>query len=278
MKNVIIDIGNFAIKYKADRTGKFSSKTHRKFESNIDAFQRIEFENKITFIGVGQLEKEFNKIKKDTLTEQILYAISKATNESDINLCLLLPISQMPQREELIQRFNDKVYEFSYNEVNKKIKINKCVVLPEGQCAYYSLINPSPYSLVIDLGSRTINWVAYEDGKVMKNGTEKLGVLDFYSRIKDLENAKGENYEIEDIETQIKRGRIVVSQDMYKDFLKDILNIIKPSVNIKNHDVTLVGGGASVVKSVLEQLNVNVSENPEFANVLGAEKICKAMM
>lgn len=65
------------------------------------------------------------------------------------------------------------------------------------------------------------------------NGTEKIGVYDLYDSIMTIENAKGEDFTVERIEGQIRRGRITVEDKVYKDFLKDVLNRIKTHVNLK---------------------------------------------
>ena len=49
--------------------------------------------------------------------------------------------------------------------------------------------------------------------------------------IMTIENAKGNDFRVEDIEGQIKRGRIEVESKVYKEFLISILNRIKSSKN-----------------------------------------------
>jgi plasmid segregation protein ParM len=275
MKNVIIDIGNYNFKFKGDAQGLFSSKYHTNFEPNPEAYERIEFNGVTTYIGVGELEREYNKADKNIIP-QVLYAISKATKDNDINLCLLMPLNQLPQKQVIIDKFAGKSFKYVVNGQTRTTKVNKCVVLPEGQCSYYSLTNPSPYQLVIDIGSKTINWCAYEDGKMYKNGTEKLGTYDLYNSIMRIENAKGNDFIQEDIEPQIKRGRIIVADSVYKDFLKDILNRIKASINIKNHDTTFTGGGTVLLKDIISNIpSVEIHPSPVYSNVLGADVVCR---
>lgn len=275
MKNVIVDIGNMEIKYKSDIQGKFSSKYTTRFEVNPDAYERIEIDGVQTLIGVGEFEREFNKVEKNILP-QVLYAISKATKDNEINLCLLLPLNQLPQKEQLIEKFKGKSFRYIVNGQARTTKINKCVVLPESQSAYYSLDNPSPYQLLVDIGSRTIGWCIYEDGKMVNSGTEKLGIFDLYNTIMTIENAKGNDFRVEDIEGQIKRGRIEVEAKVYKEFLILILNRIKSSVNIKNYDCMFLGGGSIVLESIIRNIpNVEIHPNPVYANVIGCEVVCK---
>lgn len=276
MKNIVVDIGNFDMKYAGDRVGKFSSMYSTRYEPNAEAYERIEFDGVTTLIGTGELEREFNKAEKNVLP-LVLYAISCATNNNDINLALLMPINQLPQKERLINKFQGKTFRCKVNGESKVIRVHKCVVLPESQVSYYSLENPSPYQLIIDIGSRTINWCAYEDGKMKNSGTEKLGVYDFYHSIMNVENAKGEDFTVETIVSQIKRGRVKVTEQQYKEFLHDVLNRIKAQVNLKNYDALFVGGGSLLLKNIIERIpSVKIHENPVYSNVLGAQEVCKA--
>lgn len=245
-KIVVVDIGNYNFKYTGDNRGMFSAKYSKRFEPNVDAYERIELDGVTTLIGVGELSREYNKAVKE-IVPQVLYAINKATRGNEINLCLLMPI-------------------------------NQCVVLPESQVSYYSLKNPSDYQLIIDIGSRTINWCAYEGGKMACNGTEKLGVYDLYDTIMKVENAKGEDFTVERIEGQIARGRIKVDEGLFKEFLKDVLNRIKTHVNLKDYDVIFTGGGSLVLQSILSMIpKIEIHENAVFSNVIGAEEVCKRM-
>ena len=238
MKNVIVDLGNMEIKFLGDFRGKFSSKYTTRFEINPDAYERIDIDGVQTLIGVGEFEREFNKVEKNILP-QVLYSII-------------------------------------VNGQARTTKINKCVILPESQSAYYSLDNPSPYQLLIDIGSRTIGWCIYEDGKMVNSGTERLGIFDLYNTIMIIENAKGNDFRLEDIEGQVKRGRIKVEDRVYKEFLLGVLNRIKSSVNIKNYDCMFLGGGSIVLESIIRSIpNVEIHPNPVYANVIGCEVVCK---
>ena len=66
---------------------------------------------------------------------------------------------------------------------------------------------------------------------MVNSGTERLGIFDLYNTIMTIENAKGNDFRVEDIEGQIKRGRIEVESKVYKEFLISILNRIKSSKN-----------------------------------------------
>lgn len=279
MKNVIVDLGNYNIKYYSDNKGSFSAKYSTKFNPNGEMFERIDIGGKVTYIGIGVLEREFNKVKKNYL-QQVLYAIDKATTDVDINLCLLLPIVQMPNKSVFINALKEKIFNYKVNGLVRTIQIHKVVVLPEGYVSYFSLtnVNKNEDTLVIDIGSRTVNYSWFLDNKVQDSFTEKLGVFDFYSTVKDYQNSLGEDFSEEDIERLIKNNRINVESSFYMDFFKEILNKTKGKINLKTFNVYFVGGGALLLRKYIE-VNTpgKIHEDAEYANVIGAYKLCNAM-
>lgn len=278
MKTVVVDLGNYNVKYLADRKGIFSAKYSTKFNANSDMFERIEIDGQLTFIGIGEYEREFNKVEKNYLP-LLLYAIDKATNESDINLCLLLPIAQMSNKDKLINELKGNTFIFDINGNNRRININKVAVLAEGFVSYYSLEDKIEDILIIDIGSRTVNYSSFLDGKLEKSFTERIGVFDLYSTIKDIENSRGGDYLEEDIERLIKNNKIVVDSKIYLGFLKDILNRTKSKVNIKSYTkVLFVGGGSVVLKDYIEaNTPASVVDDAIFTNVIGAHKLCEVV-
>lgn len=166
-KTVIIDIGNWQFKAKERTQINFSSAFRQGLEPNKEAFDYIDYDGVTTVIGNGKVELEYQKVNR-VVEPQILYAIDKVTEETSMNLCLLLPIKQLTQRETLIEQFQNKSYNYVVNGKEKKINIDNIVILPEGQVSFYSLDNPSPYTLFMDIGSKTVNWACYREGKLEK--------------------------------------------------------------------------------------------------------------
>lgn len=277
MTNVLVDLGNYNIKYLSEKKGSFSAKYSTKFNPNSEMLQRINFNGETTYIEIGEYEREFNKVNKNYLP-LLFYAISNATEESDINLCLLLPIAQMTNKDKFVNKLKNNSFNFSINDVPKTININKVVVLPEGLVSFYSMDSKGEDTLIIDIGSRTVNYASFIEGKIESNFTERIGVLDLYSSIKDIENAKGNDLIEEQIERLIKNKRIIVEPKVYLDFFKDILNRTKAKVNIKNYKVVFVGGGAILLKPYIEaNTTAIIHEDSIYANLIGARNLCEAM-
>ncbi|WP_373899256.1 ParM/StbA family protein [Haloimpatiens sp. FM7315] len=257
MKITVIDLGNINIKYTGDNKGAFSSKITNDYQSYEEGFKRIEYNGITTYIGVGELSREFNKADRDYMA-QLLYAIGKANNEDtkETNLTLLLPIIQMKNKIKLVETLKGKIFNFKFNGVDRNIKINDLLVLPEGYASYYSLDLEYRKGdvCILDLGSRTINICVLENGKIVKTNTVKLGSFDFYSKIKSLENAKGEDFSEEDIQRLIGNGLIKVEPKQYLTFLGDILNAVKPYANLKTYSVIFTGGTSLMLKDYISKL------------------------
>lgn len=277
MINVTLDLGNFNIKYLGENKGSFSAKFSTKFNSNAEMYERIEYEGKTALIGVGILDNEYVKVNKEYIFS-LLYAITLATNESDINLCLLLPVAQMTNKDKYIKRLENEIFRFKVNGVPRTINIFKVAVLPESFSAFYAINDNDVKNediLCIDVGSRTVNYSTFIKGKIEKNFTERLGVLDFYNTVKEIENSNGGDFVEEDIERLINSNRIIVESSVYIDFFKEILNRIKSKVNIKSYKVYFTGGGALLLKDFIEaNTPANIIEDAIFANVVGAHKLC----
>lgn len=95
MKLTVIDYGNYNLKFKSDNLGLISSRYHTNFEPNEEAFNRIKYDNKKYYIGVGKYSLEYIKINKESLIPQILYCINEGNNITT-DLVILLPLEQKP--------------------------------------------------------------------------------------------------------------------------------------------------------------------------------------
>lgn len=283
MKLTIIDYGNYNIKFKGDNLGLISSKYHTNFEPNEEAFNRIEVEGKKYYIGVGKYSLEYIKVDKESLIPQILYCINEANQGNNIttDLAILLPIEQMSMKEKLKKLLERRFYSSIINGKQVNIRIEKVVVLPEAQVARFSLSEDkqSEDLLLVDIGSRTTNIVATSQGELVLNITRKIGGINLYERLMKRLNSQGDILELEDVEPQLKRNRIVLPEEMKMEFLKEILNSFKSEVNIANYDVMFSGGGSLVLKSVIDKIEgIQLHNDCLYANLLGAEIVAKELL
>jgi len=272
-----VDLGNMNIKYNG-KTGSsvFSSKISTDSRPYEDGFQRVELEGRKTYIGVGELSREFSKSDRDYIP-QLLYAICKANSDIDVietNLSLLLPSLQMANRNKLIETLKNKDFSFKFNGKDRVVSIKDLLILPEGYISYFDLPDEERKQdiCLIEVGSRTINICTIIAGKIENMNTVKYGSLDFYTKIKNIEAGKGEDYIEEDIERLINRGTIKVTKKSYEEFLSDILNYVKAYANIKNYNTWFTGGTSLMLKPYIEEKckECKLFTNPLASNLNGS--------
>ncbi|WP_035288753.1 ParM/StbA family protein [Clostridium sp. KNHs214] len=279
-KITVVDLGNYYIKYIGENKGSFSSKYTTDYQSYQESFQRVEIDGFITYLTIGEFSKEYDKTNKENFIPQLMYAICKANKEDVIktNLCLMLPIMQMANKNKLLDIINKhKNTKLKFNGQDKNINIEDALILPEGYSSYFSLTKEQRQGdiCLIDCGSRTINLSVFENGKVVKLQTVKLGSYDFYTKIKNIEN---KDYSEEDIQRLINNKIITVNPKEYNLFLNNILNAIKPYVNLSTYKVYWTGGTSLMLKDYIKQLKLpsnTILENASTSNADGALEATK---
>ena len=219
----VVDAGNYNMKYMGQgEMGAFSSKVSNDEQAYNDAYDRIEIDGKITYIGqFGELSREYNKVDRNLLP-QLLFAICKANkdlNTINTNVTTMLPILQMPNKNKLIEQLKSQnPFRIKFNGFDKVIYIKEVAVLPESFASFYDMTAEQQKEdvCIVDCGSRTVNICTFiNHGRLEKTATIKLGSLDFFKKIKSLEASKGKDYIEEDIERLIKNGKINVTEKIY---------------------------------------------------------------
>ena len=282
----IIDLGNYNVK-GINQDGKqinFKSNISRNYETFPDGFNYVLLDGEYTYFEKGVFSKEYIKTNKD-YTAQLLYAIAKLhedVEKIETNLTLLLPISEMEHKQKYIEELKGKEFKYTVKTDKKKdktVKINDVLVIPEGYASYFTLEDKIKTSsiLLIDIGGRTSNVVAMDNGKPQVLNTYKIGILNFYAKLKKLNEDK--EYNLEDIERLIKKGDIKVTPKQLAAFTNDIINEIKIDVNLNHYDnVVWTGGGSTVIESIIKEKlpkSCSVNKEPLYSNILGALEVSK---
>ncbi|MDU4952956.1 MAG: exopolyphosphatase [Clostridium cadaveris] len=280
----VLDLGNNNIKGITDTTGPmtFRSNLSRDYEAYPDGFSYVLLDGQYTYFEKGTFSKEYIKTNKD-YKAQLLYGIAKLTDMDHVetNLALLLPISEMEHKAKYESELKNKQFKFTVKTTRRKdmtINIKDVFVVPEGYASYFVLDDKEKAGniLVIDIGGRTTNVVAMDYGKPQTLNTYKIGILDFYQKLKNLNDDK--QYKIEDIEKAIQRGDIKVSQKDLASFMNDVINEISLAVNINQYNVRFTGGGAVVLKDIITNVlpkQCTILDNPLYSNVNGALIVSK---
>ena len=281
--NLIVDLGNGTVKFKSrDKKGKFKSTIERTDELN-EIKNTVVYDNKAYVLGYGgNYDREYNKVKKENWIYQLLLALNLGTTSQDINVCLLLPTSQTAFKEEYVNKLKNKM--FKYRVENKSVvkNVKKVLVLSEGAVGYKALGIKQGNTLILDLGSRTLNIAILDgNGNVIKKITEAIGVFDYYSVIKEKFNSiTGENYTEEDIDDLITNSNKLYidlqgKDELRKEFLYQVLGRVKGN-GIKLGMFTNIwgiGGGFSMLKDLLKNTLIKTAD--EYTNVEGAYNIVK---
>lgn len=280
MNITVLDLGNNNVKGTNDKDTliNFRSNLSKSYESYPDGFNYILLDGEYTYFEKGIFSKEYIKTNKD-YKAQLLYGIAKLyPNEDKVetNLTLLLPLSEMQHKSKYETDLTNKQFKFTVRATMKKdmtVTIKNVFVVPEGY-ASYSLVDDKTKSgnvLIIDIGGRTTNVVAMDYGKPQILETYKIGILDFYLKLKNLNIDK--QYKLEDIEKAIDRKDIKVSQKDLANFMNDILNEISLAVNINHYKVLFTGGGSIVLKDIIKNIlpeQCTLLDDPLYSNVKGA--------
>lgn len=282
----IIDLGNYNVKgiNQDKKQINFKSNISRNYESYPDAFKYTLINGEYTYFERGSFSLEYIKTNKD-YSSQLLYSISKLhgeLKEIKTNLTLLLPISEMMHKAKYIDNLKGKAYEFTVKDskkIDKKVFIEDILVVPEGYASYFVLEDKYKTSsiLLIDIGGRTTNLVAMVNGEPKVLKTLKIGIMDFYSKLKELNSDK--EYNLEDIERLIKEGEIKVTEKQLAEFTNDILNEIKIHVKLEHYKyVVWTGGGSTVIEKIIKDKlpkNCLILDEPLTSNIRGALEVSK---
>ena len=282
----VVDLGNYNVKAMDSLEVKsiFKSNISRDFESYPDAFKHIKIDGEYTYFEKGPFSMEYIKTKKD-YTAQLMYSIASLNEEVDeikTNLTLLLPISEIQEKNKYIDGIKGKTFDCSVKlktKRNKKIVIEDVMVLPEGYVIYFKLGEKYKTSsvVIVDIGGRTTNLVAMVNGEPKVLKTLKIGALDFYAKIRELHADK--EYNLEDIERLINEGKIAVTDKQIAQFANDILNQIKQHIKLEHYEhVLFAGGGALIIEKIIKDIlpdNCEIVDEPLESNMEGAMEASK---
>ena len=285
-KITVVDLGNNNVKGLTEKGApiNFRSNMSKDFESYPDGFSYILLDGEHTYFEKGIFSKEYLKTRKDS-TAQLLYTIAKLypnLDKVETNLTLLLPLSEMPHRKKYEDEFKNKHFKFTVKTNSKKdmvVDIKDVLVVPEGQITFWTLDKETQADnvLIVDIGGRTTNIAAIDYGKPQVFDTFKIGILNLYSKLQNLNEDK--QYKLEDIEKAIQRNDIKVSDKELAGFLNDIINEFSMKVNLNQYNVKFTGGGSIVLKNIIEKnlpAQCVILDDPLYTNVRGALKASMA--
>ena len=258
--SVGIDLGNSMLKASMEVAGK---KINVKVPNRIQysktissKAKKVEFNGQTIFVGVGELNNNVQKYSRKHLLEQSFVMINELyPNESELKVYLKLGLPP-------VQYFNDahknnfanmfpvgKTFEFTIDDVAKKVTFISVEVFVEGYSAFVSNIDSIGDNkqdiLSIDVGGGTTDICSYsfdyDDGIYYPNDTLTItnGVIDYGVAIANYFN-EVENADISSkyIDSLLKNNIEIIEYKGNKYNLEHYLSSIEPLVNDTTNKIT----------------------------------------
>lgn len=284
------DLGSYNI--KNDKKNIFTSRFEEWDGNNTIGEELLEY-NGITYaMGKGLFDNEFDKTEKNYMPNLLLSLdkyMKNKTKLEGVDLVLGLPLGNLGKSEEMKTALANQQFTYKLNGVEKTISINRVAIVGEGIGAYYTIdeeIRKTQDILLFDIGGRTTNVMIFRKGKLIDKFTIPVGSIDLFTDFAKYYNNKyGGNKIAEDIEELIQKKIITDDEEIIRlkeKFLKKILNGIKINkVDLRLYANYFSGGGSLIIKKQIDELKetyqVELIENPVFANVLGNKLLAEAM-
>lgn len=286
VQNISIDLGNFSIKCCGERETIITSKVKTVYDNVCDN-EYIKFEDSDTYdlIGCedGKYQLDPQKTKKNYIS-QVIYSIinsyNKAPDDIECNVALLLPITQMNDKDEYIEKLKD--YECIVEVTGGKVytvKINEVVVLPESVASYFTLTDEEKKNKlgIVDVGSKNVNICSYLHGKLQKVECLEYGTFKYLESLAKKYNANG-NVDItaHNITTQIECGLVEHDETLIASFAKTIMaDIIAKMDSFKLYNnVLFTGGGSKLIEDFINIIpNAIKNKDVVMSNTIGAKNM-----
>lgn len=147
--------------------------------------------------------------------------------------------------------------------------------------AYYTLskeVRESKDIMVIDLGGRTTNVITFHKNKVNDKKTLNIGMIEFYDKVREKHNFKGNNLKTEQIKDFIEKGLVDIDHADELEIVEYIFNEIEGFANVDFYEIYVSGGGAITLQDTFKEVyqKCKFINEPLFANVNGNVIIAKS--
>lgn len=295
--NIAIDNGNSEIKvcFGEDKTFKFESKISSKWnEYEVFDNNAVKINDSEYFIIANPFDNFIKSEKKAKASKKPIFAfaIAKALEELNIvedvvsvNVCMLNPVSENDDFEaikEQVKELDSSVLRYKTKEkkVWKDVMVNisDVSIIAEGIASYMALDDVSKNICLIDVGSKTTNYVMGRDGNIMDAGTINLGTDNYFRAMAGI-NKKDEDT----VKEMINTGEIEHNAEEFGKVIMNILNEVSKVAQgfSKSNRIIMSGGGISLADELGIELGVEIvsyMDNPQFTNVKGAYIYLDAIM
>lgn len=284
-----IDNGYDDTKVKTnEKIYKFKSKI-KKTNGNFQDNNIIEYEGEAYNVGDGT--NDFFNDKTQGITHKLCVMRALAENikeDISVNLLLDLPLIHYFNKD-FRDEFHDymsKLDDFKYNKIDKKIKINNCLVIPQGLSALYAY-DISQYENkmlgIIDIGGKTIDGCIIDNLHPLKESmfTINLGTKILENKVKTALNQRFllniQDYQVPYILKNEETSEFKYTiEEVFQEYFNEILQeIIQKNWSVETTDILGIGGGCLLVKDRVDFYlpKFSITNNPVYDNVIGLYNI-----
>ncbi len=223
------------------------------------------------YIGDGSHDPEYRKTNKKNIKPLFLYAIFRATQDTNVKVVTGLPLSQYKQDKDqmkhIVMGFRNA--QIVYQGVTRKIIIDDCEVYPEGVSG--------EDGVHVDIGGGTIDVCLIENKRVVSSFSIPLGTLKLYINYINMINSKyGLDLKPDDAPKIIDKGLsidgvtvdISFTVEVFKAFVEDFISALKTAFSLSTNPVKIMGGGGQLLfRSIKNRIpQAKLAPNPIFAN------------
>lgn len=301
-----IDLGNSMLKGATFIDGKLVLKklpNKIQFSKTINPKARkIEMNNQVIYLGVGDLNNNILKHTRKNLLEQVLVMLNELyenENELMVDLRLGLPPTQF-FNDSYLRAFEslfptNQTFEFTINGIFKKVIFNSVETKVEGYSGFVSMVDSIDTKqdlLSIDVGGGTTDLCSYkfdyEDNAYYPDIVDTIptGVIDLGKEIANYFNNVNSADITEDSIDQVFKNNLEVIEYKDREYkLEEYIGTIKPTTDamlnkitnkfgqLDRYAVVGVGGGYKVFNRMIkEQISneIKIKEDKQFyANAIG---------
>ena len=293
MQNIGLDIGYGYT--KTDSGIIFPSKIQEGVNI-IHGGIEVKFNNKNYTVGMGRGTLELNKINNILTKLCMITAVSKSTNDENVNIVTGLPIGQIKSSSEELKNAlsENKNIRYTIDGVERYSYINNILVYPQSAGALYAY-NIEGDVIIVDIGARTIDvaYFEYSNGKrkLVKYNTLYKGMASLYTKIIELINKRYSNHGLslddEYGEKVLTEGLSIFGEHQDLSWLKpvydahvnEIIDNLMLNYPYVSTSVYLCGGGAELLfPSFRKKIgHVQILDNSQFSNALGFKMIADTL-
>ena len=275
-----LDIGSSDL--KTHLGFKIPSKIRVGTSFNKEAIQ-VTFDGVDYVIGEGHREVEINKASRENNLIYIYTLIALSSQDVNNEIGIGLPLGQYKANKDAYREFimANNFKTFKINGKTRTIRISDVKVFPEGLASVPVGFN----GVILDLGGRTTDIALLENRKVVNPITKPRGILNLYSDIVNVANAKYSlDLQQEEGERVLKGlkvdGELVdntFAKEIMAEFVDDVVNTLKLNYSIRTNDLLITGGGAELcekafknrIKHTEKLVNATFSNAEAFRRGLG---------